>query len=158
MAIKKKLLKEAIKSAYTNIPVATQTQNGLASADMAIRLGAGMVVESKSFLRITQLKKGWLREFCTINFLPGISWDKVAPVQLLIGLVGENAIQGVKPVLVNGNANIVKIFKGIDNYLYLQSIYSADGVAYVSMSSTKNSLELQTFTEAPTEMTEVPII
>lgn len=67
-------------------------------------------------------------------------------------------MQGVKPVLVNGNADIIKIFKGVDNYLYIQSIYSADGAAYVSMSSTKNSLELQTFEEAPTEMTEVSIL
>lgn len=156
--IKKKPLSDAIKTAYMNIPVATQARNGLASSDMAIRLGATMVIKSKNYLRITKLREGWLRELCTINFIPGVPWDKKAPVQLLIGLVGEDAMQGVKPVLVNGNADIIKIFKGVDNYLYIQSIYSADGAAYVSMSSTKNSLELQTFAEAPTEMTEVSIL
>lgn len=158
MAIKKKLLSKAIQSAYKSIPVATINNAGLASTLMSIKAGVRINVEPRRYIRITQLKTGWLRTYCIITYVHGPSWENSAPIRILIGLSGDNTVQGIKPVLLCGKKDTIKIYKGEDGYVYIQSLYTYNGELCVSLSNTDNMPELKAFDENPTVLSEVPYI
>lgn len=158
MGIKKKLLSEAIKSAYTSIPKATIRNPGLASTLMVTKAGVRINAEPRRYIRITQLKTGWLRTYCIVTYIHGPSWENSAPIRILIGLSGDNTVQGVKPVLLCGKKDTLKVYKGEDGYVYVQSLYTYNGELYASLSDTSNMPELKAFDSAPTVLSEVPYI